>query len=304
MTSEPFAAGAPQDVMGENPPLAAMAPHGALGMTLDLLERRSHAEQARLPEVLARALESSIIPRLALSHAEADPAGRKAASGEAPAEDDIAALVGFTRRGDLQAASAFVAALRAREMPLERILLDLLPAVARRLGAMWQEDRCDFTEVTVGLCCLQQVVLEQHDARAPRRGRPETERRVLLAPAPDEQHAFGLLVVGEFFRREGWEVCSATGASAREIVAMVRKQWFGLVGFTLSCEDRLGPLATLIHDLRRASRNPRLGVLVGGLAFLERPELVALVGADATAADGQQAVLKAETLLALLLQEP
>jgi hypothetical protein len=56
----------------------------------------------------------------------------------------------------------------------------------------------------------------------------------------------------------------------------------------------------LIRDVRRASRNSGLGILVGGPMFIERPDLVGLVGADATAADGRQATLQAETMLALL----
>ena len=40
--------------------------------------------------------------------------------------------------------------------------------------------------------------------------------------------------------------------------------------------------------------------MVGGRVFAEKPELAGLVGADATATDGRQAALQAETLLALL----
>jgi MerR family transcriptional regulator, light-induced transcriptional regulator len=110
-------------------------------------------------------------------------------------------------------------------------------------------------------------------------------------------------MVGEFFRRQGWDVCSATGAGASELAAMARKQWFSMVGLSLAGECRLEALATLIRDIRRASRNPHIGILVGGRAFTDQPELASLVGADATASDGQQAVLKAETLLSLLVQE-
>ena len=49
--------------------------------------------------------------------------------------------------------------------------------------------------------------------------------------------------------------------------------------------------------MRRASCNPAIGVMVGGPAFTRSPHLAALVGADATAADGQQAVVQARTLL-------
>jgi methanogenic corrinoid protein MtbC1 len=243
-----------------------------------------------------------VIPRLVLAR-NVGPQATDQEAGPGPTPGEIEGLARIAMTGELAAAAAFIGRLRARDVSLPRIYLELLAPTARLLGQMWSEDRCDFTSVTIGLCCLQQLVLENSHAFEPRRGRPGSIRRILLAAVPGEQHSLGLLIVGEFFRRQGWEVISGTGASAREIVATTRKQWFSMVGFSLTCESRIESLAALIHDIRRATRNPSLGVMVGGLPFAERPELAALVGADATAMDGQQAVLKAETLLALLTQE-
>ncbi len=300
MPSQPPAAGETLAIMRETASLAALAPPPPLRGGLDLLARMAEARSPdQLSALLARTLEHAVIPRLALTRRDA----AMPAQGTAPDEAEADQLTAIVMRGDLPAALALVAALRGRDVPLERILLEVLAPVARALGELWLADRCDFSTVTIGVCCLQQVVLEQHDAAAPCRNQPDAERRILLAPVPGEQHSFGLVIVAELFRRQGWEVCSASGASAREIVALARKQRFGVVGFSLSDEERLPVLAALIHDIRRTSRNPRLGVLVGGNAFLDRLDLVARVGADATAQDGQQAVLKAETLLALMLQD-
>lgn len=264
---------------------------------------RGHGSEHRRVALLARALESEVIPRLVLARQNAAAPGYRDDHAVAPTAEDVRALAEPVLRGDMPAAMAALAALRARNLPLERIYLEVLAPVARLLGTMWEEDRCDFTAVTVGLCCLQQLLLENSGSFGPRPGRRDGQRRILLAPVPGEQHSFGLVMVGEFFRRQGWDVCSGTGAAAREIVATTRKQWFSMVGFSVSCESRLQALASLIHEIRRASRNPQIGVLVGGGIFMEQPELATLVGADATATDGQQAVLKAETLLALLAPE-
>jgi hypothetical protein len=84
------------------------------------------------------------------------------------------------------------------------------------------------------------------------------------------------------------------------VIEAAQRIWFGVAGFSLSCDDHLSALAVLIRDIRRASRNPGIGILVGGPLFLDNPSLVTLVGADATASDGRQATLQAETMLALL----
>jgi methanogenic corrinoid protein MtbC1 len=265
--------------------------------------RHRPTDQRRVA-LLARALESEVIPRLVLSrHAGGEPAYRSNPDQPGPTKEDVQQLTSHVVQGDLQGAAAFVGALRARDFPLERIYLELFAPVARHLGELWEADLCDFTSVTIGLCCLQQLVLDNSQAFGQRPSRRSADRRILLAPVPGEQHSFGLVMVGEFFRRQGWDVCSATGAAAGELVAMVRKQWFSIVGLSLAGECRTETLATLIRDIRRASRNPQIGVLVGGRVFTEQPELAAMVGADATSSDGQQAVLKAETLLTLLVQD-
>lgn len=265
---------------------------------------RHPASDHRRVAVLARALESEVIPRLVLSrHAGASQPQRSDPTLPGPTAGDVETLAAHAARGDQAAASELVGTLRAHDVPLERIYLELFAPAARHLGALWEADRCDFASVTIGLCCLQQLLLDNSRSFGRSHGRHHEERRVLLAPVPGEQHSFGLVMVGEFFRRQGWDVCSATGASAGELAATVRQQWFSMVGLSLAGECRLEALASLIREIRRASRNKQIGIMVGGRAFTEQPELAALVGADATASDGLQAVLKAETLLSLLVQE-
>jgi methanogenic corrinoid protein MtbC1 len=213
---------------------------------------------------------------------------------------DVGTFTGLALQADLPGALAYLEALRARGMSLDRLYLDLLAPVARRLGLMWEEDECDFTAVTIGLSCLHQVVREYSPAFVQRAPRAEPDRRVLLAPTPGEQHSFGILVVEQFFRGAGWDVWSGSGVERSEIIEAAQRVWFGVAGFSLACEDHLSSLAMLIRDVRRASRNAGLGILVGGPLFVDRPDLVSLVGADATAVDGRDATLQAETMLALL----
>ncbi len=251
--------------------------------------------------VLARTLETDIIPRLLLAHRKATPAAYlDSGPGDAPGPGDVSTMTSLAIAADLPGALSYLEGLRARGIPLDRIYLDVLAPVARRLGVMWEQDECDFTVVTIGLSCLHQVVREYSPAFTLRARRAEPDRRVLLAPAPGEQHSFGILVVEQFFRGAGWDVWSGAGVERDEILEAAQRVWFGVAGFSLACEDHLGALAMLIRDVRRASRNAGVGILVGGPIFVERPELVALVGADATAADGRQATLQAETMLALL----
>jgi len=249
--------------------------------------------EARLAErivAITVAIEQDVLPRLAAAHRGAGDAQRDVH----PALD---LLVADVLSDESAAALARIERLREAGDASADLLLDLVTPAARRLGEMWTADECSFVDVTVGLWRLQQIVgalgVPPHEAfGAPR-------RRVLLAAAPGEQHTLGLLMVAEFFRRAAWEVESLVGSGAEALLARVAAEPFAVVGLTAGSSPRLGAVGALIRALRQASANRQLVVLLGGPAFLERPELARELGADATAADGPGAVRRAESLAAL-----
>ncbi len=100
--------------------------------------------------------------------------------------------------------------------------------------------------------------------------------------APGEQHTLGVRIVEQFLTRAGWAVSLVLSSSPEEITDLVASHWFGVVGLTLSSETRVDQLATAIRSVRDASCNRAIGVMVGGPMFLQNPDLVRQVGADAS----------------------
>lgn len=265
--------------------------------------RRWAAEPRRV--LLMRAIEAEVIPRLVLARRAALPHAAVLEHEDLLAQvGSVDEFAGLVIGPDDGRASDFVESARARGNSIETLYLELMAPAARRLGELWEEDVCNFTDVTVGLGRLQQILRNLSPAFL---GECEDFRRgrsALLVPLPGEQHTFGLLMVAEFFRRAGWEVWSSALRSDGDLAALVRRKWFAVAGISLSSEVQLDHLAVNIRDIRRASRNRRIGVMVGGPLFMQHPELVTQVGADATAADGRQATQLAEDLLALLAGSP
>lgn len=250
------------------------------------------------PDALARVIESDIIPRLLMAHRNHPVAMAPAIAGEhiiPPGfADEFAAATLTEEVGPLLER---VEAVMARGASVEAVYLHLLAPAARRLGAWWDEDACDFVDVTMGLWRCQEIVHALSaliPGAAPIEG---TERRALFSPAPGEQHGLGALIVEEFFRRAGWQTWSAPALDEAELVALVAGRAFDIVGLTVSVERHVAPLQQSITALRRASRNPAVIVLVGGRVFTEAPLLAEAIGADGTAADGQLAVALADALL-------
>ena len=256
-------------------------------------QQAQRAREQRRRAILTRTMQLDVIPRLVIAHA--------AAAVPPPPlvvlPSHVAELVQLVLAGAEPAAVAFVEAMRDGGATPESLFLDLLAPAARRLGTMWDEDLCDFTEVTVGLWRLQSAMRELSpsslDRPAVRTGRP----RILLVPLPGESHSFGLSMVHEFFRRAGWNAWSGPVADSAELAALVGREHVDVVGFSLSCDERLETAYSEIRAVRRASLNPGLAVMVGGPPFVGNPLLAAQLGADGTATDGRQAVAQAQALV-------
>jgi methanogenic corrinoid protein MtbC1 len=242
---------------------------------------------------LEQVIEAEIIPRLALAHSR-PPA---AAHVPNPRGIDVDEFVALLRRSSYHAVMAYVTDITASGVSSETILLDLFAPAARQLGELWKSDLCDFVEVTMALSMLQQLVRERSTNAGLEEIGWSEHRRILLAPAPGEQHTLGISIVEKFFLAAGWDVWGGAAGLAFDLPSLVRREWFGVIGFSLGSERHLDPLVVLIREIRRHSRNARLGVIVGGPAFLERPDLAVLIGADATAVDAQSAVSVAQGLL-------
>ncbi len=248
--------------------------------------------------VLSRAIEHEIIPRLMLAHPMAEEClSTLPASSPQVSVDDVTAFAKLVLAPDENVAHACIETMRNSGISVETIYTDLLAPVARYLGELWEEDLCDFTEVTLGLGRLHQVLRELSPAFSQSNHRANG-RRALLLPAPGEQHTFGLVMVSEFFRRAGWDVGGGPWEAGADPVMMVRSEWFDVVGFSLGDATRLDALAACIKQIRLAALNPSISILVGGPLFLAHPEYVSYVKADAASTDGAQAPTVAARLVA------
>ncbi len=250
---------------------------------------------------LIRTIEGEIVPRLVLSRREAKPIEvMRVREARIPDATDVAELVRLLLHHDVSVASAYVDTVRQRGASLEMICLDLLAPAARELGNRWEEDECDFMQVTVGLCRLHQLLRELSPEFSVDENERTGDRRILLATCPGDQHTFGIALVAQFLRRAGWDVWHEFLASSAEILDVCSQHWFSVVGLSVATETRIDVLTDTIRAIRRASRNRGVGIMVGGPILIDKPELAALVGADATAVDGQQAVTRAEQIFTAL----
>jgi methanogenic corrinoid protein MtbC1 len=254
----------------------------------------------RRSNLLNRVVEAEILPRLALARVGTALPHVDTPLAFVTTEADTTELVRLLMGRDNESAWTFVEMLELRGATPTSLYLGILTQAARRLGELWEDDRCDFAQVTISLGRLQQVVRSLAPsfqmAAVSRSAHADT---VLLLPAPGEQHTFGLVILAEFFQREGWHITGGPASTSRDATDLVRTGWVDIAGFSAGSIKNLDSLTACIHAVRKASRNRYLGVMVGGPLFLQRPDLVARVGADTTATDAPSAICQAKGLLAM-----
>ncbi len=277
-----------RDVLGRTTPGAKAA--------VELRPAKPPITARRRRDLLSRIVVEDIVPRLLLTQRNA--ATLEQAAADDALGDDVAELAFIVLQQQFDIASPQIHRISGRQPGTEAICLNLLAPVARRIGEMWDDDLCDFVQATIGLLRLQQLMTTLGAPLLQSDGQSRRVPRLLLVPAPGNQHSFGMAMVGSFFQRAGWTGWSGAPGSVAELLSRVRGEWFTVVGFSVSDEKQLDALSGVIRAIRRASRNREVGIMVGGPAFIAHPELAMMVGADATAVDGRQAVLQAQNLLA------
>jgi methanogenic corrinoid protein MtbC1 len=252
-----------------------------------LFPGRAAANQERLASVIY----NDIVPRLHMLHHELSAENAERAF----TREEIFAFGGALISPDNLAADQFLQTMRARGHSEATLSLGLMAETARHLGALWEEDRCNFVEVTIGVARLQKMLRVSSGVCEP--AFAGKRQRVILCALTREQHVFGVDMVACFLRHAYWDVDLRKGVDAQHVSDAVSREWFAVLGFTLSAQSGLEALCRAVQSGRAASVNSAIGILVGGPLFRRHPDLAAQVGADAVAADAASASLLAKKLL-------
>ncbi len=242
-------------------------------------------------------VEAEIIPRLMMAHR--DP--RHDAHAPAVRPEDVVDFSRALLSQKITDATEVIGELCERGVSMEAVYLQLLAPAARYLGELWESDQCNFSEVTLCLWRMQTLMYDLsaafHGGEARSKPRGSAERRILMASLPGQQHTFGLSMLSEFFRKEGWVALTIPSPQAGELLDTLSMHWFDVLALSASMDGEVKELGKTIKAARKTSRNPRLAIMVGGPLFLRQPELATTVGADGMSRDAPAALALAEELI-------
>lgn len=248
--------------------------------------------EAEYLESLVKTIEGNILPHIIEHHLESSVPEDLLAKAIID-EKRISELTNLVLQEDARTSVNYVKAIHTSGTSLEDIYLLLLTPVARKLGEMWEEDESSFTEVTIALWRIKQLMYDLSPIFQQYSEQNKTGSSIMLVPLPGSQHNLGLFMVSEFFARAGWRIWGELAATEEEIIAMAANEWFDVVGLSASVREQFPQLKELIKSIKAKSKNPHVGVIIGSPVFNQFPELVDDLGADMVGIDAADALEKA-----------
>lgn len=263
------------------------------GLTSRAATRQNDASsngQDECKRSLTEVIERQIIPRLVQANRVTLPDAHQPITGPGITPKQLATFVALSKSSSTSETTQFVDELLHQGVTTDRIFLELIAPAARQLGLMWEQDLCDFTEVTCGLVRMHEIThrLGFEYQNGPQLG--GDVQRIMLASAPGSQHFLGMTIVSDFFRKAGWDVVIEISLSEKELVHAVSNEWFDVIGISCATEAQLKTLPSLIRALKAASGNPEPGVLLGGPIFTVQEHDARSLGADGICLDVTEAV--------------
>lgn len=121
--------------------------------------------------------------------------------------------------------------------------------------------------------------------------------RALLINAPGSQHTLGILIVGEFFKLNGWNTTIDIEVSTEDLKEQIQSQDYDLLAISISCDDQWDTMEALLQEVKKISKNKGILTMVGGPLFDYKPELVEACSADACSLTAEDAIKKVSDLL-------
>ena len=224
-------------------------------------------------------------------------AGRSSPLRQAPAPEWKQTFDAFIRAlitADRKACTDLAARSVTSAAGLGDFYLNVVQPAMYTVGSMWENGEISVATEHLASALVNRMMSMQYIELMQS---PAAEKgRVVVTAAPNEFHEIGATRVANALEAEGWEV-SYLGANtpSGDLLAFVSSGNIDILAISASLPFNLGGIGSVIKQIRSWPVNAQPKIMLGGLVFLDHPELAEKLGADATAKDCKQAVELAET---------
>lgn len=189
---------------------------------------------------------------------------------------------------------------KAHGIPIDYIVLDLIPEIARKLGKHWEEDSLSFADVSIGVNKLERVIYKLDYLFQANQLERQQNKSIFVSGCPGSQHSLGTLIFANFLTFSGWQVHRPNKVNIDCMVEGVKSKNHQALAISVATNEQLEQLPNLISLLRQKSKNPKIIVLIGGPLYNKTPDAFDDIQADIKACSPEESVQKLEQYLSHL----
>ena len=166
-------------------------------------------------------------------------------------------------------------------------IVELLEPVLHEIGKRWAAENISLAAGYMAGKIAEDVLLKAVQAEE---AIPQTKGPVVIGNIEDDYHSLGRKLVTIFLRTAGWRVIDlGNDVRAEEFVEAAVANGAKIIGVSAMMLTTAKNICNVRHELDRRGLSGSFKLAVGGAVFKIRPELVAEVGGDGTAASAVDA---------------
>jgi hypothetical protein len=193
-----------------------------------------------------------------------------------------------------------ITVLKTHGASIDYIVLDLIPAIARKLGKQWEDDSLSFAEVSIGVNKLERVIHKLDYLFQANQLDRQQNKTIFITVFPGSQHSLGSLIFANFLIFSGWQVHRPNQVNIDSIIYGVSSKEVQAIAISVSTNEQLEQLPNLIDLIRQKSQNSKIIVLIGGPLYNKAPEAFDHIQAEVKAFSPEESVQKLEQHLSQL----
>ncbi|CAN5732412.1 B12-binding domain-containing protein [soil metagenome] len=197
--------------------------------------------------------------------------------------------------GERSVGSRLILDAVAQGARIKDIYLHVFQPSQYEIGRLWQMNQITVAQEHYATAATQLIMsqLYAHIFNTARNG-----RRLIATGVGGELHEIGLRMVADFFEMEGWDTYYlGSNTPAATIVQTLLAHKADVLAISVTMTFHIQLVADLITQVRTVDPGRQIKIITGGYPFNIDPDLWQHVGADGYAANAEQAIATAYTLL-------
>lgn len=196
--------------------------------------------------------------------------------------------------GDRHRAGEVIMGAADRGVSVRDLYLYVFQQAQREVGRLWQVNEINVAQEHYCTAATQLIMSRLYPLIF---GGEKVGRTMVATCVAGDLHELGIRMVADFFEMDGWDTYYlGANTPTQSVIRTLEEREAHVLAVSATIAYHVPAVAKLIEEIRRRSDLDDVAILVGGYPFNREPDLWRSVGADAYAADADDAIALANRL--------